>query len=303
VPAAGSVVSIGNRKLTLSNLDKVLFPSGFTKAETIDYYTRIAPVMLPHLKNRGITLKRYPHGTDESVLFEKQCPDYRPPWMKTKTVPRKLREGNIDYCMINDVASLVWVINLAAIELHVPLARTRDWNKPTEMVFDLDPGEPADLVDCCRLGLKFHDVLERLGLTSFAKTSGGKGLHVYVPLNSSGVTFDDTKEFARAIAMIFKRENPKHVVSSMDKSLRRGKVFVDWSQNDRTKTTVCVYSLRAKDRPTVSTPVAWHEVAAAARKRDARSVLFQAEEVLQRVQKLGDLFAPVLKMRQRLPVM
>ena len=236
------VVKVAKKKVTLSNLDKVLYPSGFTKAQIIDYYHRIAPAILPHLKGRGITLKRYPSGTDESHFFEKQCPDHRPPWIKTASVPRRSTAGDIDYCLLKDEADLVWLANLAAIEIHIPLARARDWNRPTEMVFDLDPGEPADIIDCCRFGLKFRDVLARLGLKSFPKTSGGKGLHVYVPLNTAGVNFDDTKEFSRAIAMIFERENPKHITSTMTKSARPGKIFIDWSQNDETKTTVCVYS-------------------------------------------------------------
>ncbi|MEA2711859.1 MAG: bifunctional non-ous end joining protein LigD [Phycisphaerales bacterium] len=295
-------VKIGKKSVDLSNLDKVLYPSGFTKAQIIDYYHRIAPVLLPHLKGRGITLKRYPSGTDKEHFFEKQCPPYRPAWVKTASVPRRIRAGDIDYCLINDEADLIWVANLAAIELHVPLAKAPHWNRPTEMVFDLDPGEPATLIDCCRFGLKFRDVLARLDLQAFAKTSGGKGLHVYVPLNTPGVTFADTKEFARAIAMIFERENPKHITSTMTKSLRPGKIFVDWSQNDETKTTVSVYSLRAKDRPTVSTPVTWDEVESAAKRRDASMITFVSDDVLERVERLGDLFAPVLKVKQKLPI-
>jgi bifunctional non-homologous end joining protein LigD len=294
------VVKVAKKTVTLSNLDKVLYPSGFTKAQVINYYSRIAPVILPHLRGRGITLKRYPSGTDESHFFEKQCPDHRPPWIKTASVPRRSTEGDIDYCLLKDEADLVWLANLAAIEIHIPLARARDWNRPTEMVFDLDPGEPATIIDCCRLGLKFRDVLARLGLKCFPKTSGGKGLHVYVPLNTPGVTFDDTKEFSRAIAMIFERENPKHITSTMTKSLRAGKVFVDWSQNDETKTTVAVYSLRAKQQPTVSTPVTWAEVESVAKKRDARAITFLADELLERVDRVGDLFAPVLKLKQKL---
>src|SRR4051812_10502131 len=225
------LVRIGRRELELSALDKRLYPSGFTKAQIIEYYSRIAPVMLPHLRGRVVTIKRYPRGTNERVFFEKECPPFHPPWVKTESVPRQLREGDIDYCMIADVASLVWVINLDAIELHVPLAHTSDWDRPREMVFDLDPGEPATLLDCCRLSIRFRDILANLGLKSFPKTSGGKGLHVYVPLNAAGVTFDHTKEFAHAVAKIFEKQEPRHIVSVMTKSLRRGKVFVDWSQN------------------------------------------------------------------------
>jgi bifunctional non-homologous end joining protein LigD len=296
------VVKVAKKNVTLSNLDKKLYPSGFTKAQIIDYYHRIAPAILPHLKGRGITLKRYPSGTDESHFFEKRCPDHRPPWIKTASVPRRSTPGDIDYCLLNDAADLVWLANLAAIEIHIPLARARDWNRPTEMVFDLDPGAPADLVDCCRFGLKFRDVLARLGLESFPKTSGGKGLHVYVPLNTPNVTFEQTKEFSRAIAMIFEHENPKHITSTMTKNLRAGKIFVDWSQNDETKTTVCVYSLRAKEQPTVSTPITWDEVAAVAKRGNASAITFLAEDVLERVDRLGDLFEPVLKVKQKLPM-
>jgi bifunctional non-homologous end joining protein LigD len=296
------VVKVAKKNVTLSNLDKVLYPSGFTKAQIIDYYSRIAPVLLPHLKGRGITLKRYPSGTDESYFFEKQCPDHRPTWIKTASVPRRTTAGEIDYCLLNDEADLVWLANLAAIEIHIPLAKARHWNRPMEMVFDLDPGAPADIIDCCRFGLKFRDVLARLGLRSWPKTSGGKGLHVYVPLNTPGVTFADTKEFSRAIAMIFERENPRHITATMTKSLRPGKVFVDWSQNDQTKTTVAVYSLRAKERPTVSTPVTWEEVEAVAKRRDAKSLTFLADDVVERVERLGDLFAAVLKVKQKLPI-
>jgi len=296
------VVKVAKKNVTLSNLDKVLYPSGFTKAQIIDYYHRIAPVILPHLKGRGITLKRYPSGTDESHFFEKHCPDHRPPWVKTASVPRRSTAGEIDYCLLNDEADLVWLANLAAIEIHVPLARARDWNRPTEMVFDLDPGAPADIIDCCKYGLNFRDVLARLGLQSFPKTSGGKGLHVYVPLNTPGVTFADTKEFSRAIAMIFEHENPKHITATMTKRLRAGKIFVDWSQNDETKTTVCVYSLRAKQQPTVSTPVTWDEVAAVAKNGNAAAITFLSDDVLNRVDRLGDLFAQVLKVKQKLPM-
>jgi bifunctional non-homologous end joining protein LigD len=300
-PHAIEKVRIGRRELELVNLRKRLFPSGFTKAQVIEYYTKIAPVMLPHLRGRGVTIKRYPRGTVERFFFEKECPPFHPPWVKTSSVPRQRSEGNIDYCLIGDVASLVWVINLDAIELHVPLARSDDWNRPREMVFDLDPGEPATLVDCCRLGVRFRDMLARLGLKSFAKTSGGKGLHIYVPLNTPGVTFDDTKQFAHAAARIFEKQEPKHVVSVMTKSLRRGKVFVDWSQNDRTKTTVCAYSLRAKGKPMVSAPVTWKEVETAARRGNASSLIFDASDVLARVKRSADLFAPVLKLKQKLP--
>jgi bifunctional non-homologous end joining protein LigD len=293
-------VRIANRQLVLTNLDKTLFPNGFTKAQIIDYYSRIAPLMLPHLRGRGVTIKRYPRGVADRVFFEKECPADRPRWIKTRSVPRQLTEGDIDYCLVDGVASLVWVINLDAVELHVPLACADDWNRPRQMVFDLDPGEGATLRDCCRLGVQFRDILADLGLKSFPKTSGGKGLHVYVPLNAAGITFDDTKGFARAVAEIFAKQEPKHITAAMTKSLRKGKIFVDWSQNDRTKTTVCVYSLRAKDQPTVSTPVTWNEVESAA-KRPSSKLIFTSDQILQRVKTTGDLYAPVLKLKQKLP--
>jgi bifunctional non-homologous end joining protein LigD len=221
--------------------------------------------------------------------------------VKTQSVPRRLRAGDINYCLVRDVASLVWMINLDAIELHVPLALTKSWDRPREMVFDLDPGAPATLLDCCRFGLKFRDVLARLGLKSFPKTSGGKGLHVYVPLNTPGVTFDQTKEFARAIAMIFERQNPKHITSTMTRSLRAGKVFIDWSQNDPRKTTVCAYSLRATDTPGVSTPVSWDELYELEQTGAVDAFAFTPADVLARVDELGDLYADSLAGDQDLP--
>jgi bifunctional non-homologous end joining protein LigD len=287
------VVKVARKNVTLSNLDKVLYPSGFTKAQIIDYYSRIAPVILPHLKGRGITLKRYPSGTDESHFFEKQCPDHRPPWIKTASVPRRSTAGEIDYCLIGDEADLVWLANLAAIEIHVPLAKARDWNRPTEMVFDLDPGEPADISDCAEIALVLRGMFDQLGLQSFAKTTGSKGLQVYVPLNSN-VTYDQTKPFARQVAELLEQQMPDRVTADMAKSKRRGKVLVDWSQNEWHKSTVAAYSLRARERPTVSTPVTWDEV-------DAGKLDYDHADVVKRLDKHGDLFAPVLTTVQALP--
>jgi bifunctional non-homologous end joining protein LigD len=253
-------IEVGGKRLTVSNLGKVLYPKvGFTKGEVIDYYIRISPVLLPHLKNRPITLKRYPDGVEGFFFYEKQCPSHRPAWVKTTGVPSHRRAGKIDYCMMNDLPALVWAANLADLELHTFLHRAPAIKRPTALAFDLDPGAPADIVLCCRVGVWLQAALERLGLESFAKTSGSKGLQLFVPLNTA-TTYEKTKAFARALAERLEREHPEQVVSRMPKALRKGKVLIDWSQNDEHKTTVNVYSLRAKERPAVSTPVTWQEV-------------------------------------------
>ncbi|HYR57526.1 MAG TPA: non-homologous end-joining DNA ligase [Chthoniobacteraceae bacterium] len=294
-------LDVAGRKLTVSNLDKVLYPeAGFTKANVIDYYIRIAPVLLPHLKNRPITLKRYPEGVDGFFFYEKQCPSHRPRWVKTAKVPSRRNEGHIDYCVINELPALVWTANLADLELHTFLHKAPAISRPTALAFDLDPGAPADIVQCCQVGLWLKAIFDKLKLESFAKTSGSKGLQVFVPLNTA-VTYDRTKEFAHTIAEAIARQHAKLVVSRMQKSLRKGKVLIDWSQNDDHKTTVCVYSLRAKARPTVSTPVTWDEVQSALRKKDATRLQFESAAVLRRVEKRGDLFEPVLSLKQRLP--
>jgi bifunctional non-homologous end joining protein LigD len=298
--APAQTLKIGRRTLGISNVDKPLYPSGFTKGRVIDYYRDIAPVMLPHLKDRAITLKRYPNGTQSIFFFEKNCPSHHPVWMATICVSREGDKADPHHCLFNEPAALIWAANLAALELHVPLGKAKDPDRPTCMVFDLDPGAPADMLDCCRLAIQMRDLLHRLHLQSFAKTSGSKGLHFYVPLNTP-CTFDHTKNFARAIAQLFERQLPDKVTSSMSKSVRAGKIFIDWSQNDRHKTTVAVYSLRAKDRPTVSTPVAWKEIERALKKGDASDLSFETDAVLARVKKQGDLFEPVLKLKQKLP--
>ncbi len=262
-------VKISSHTLALTNLDKVLYPSGFAKGQVIAYYSRISRIILPHLRNRHLTLKRYPNGTEARFFFEKSCPAHRPPWVKVGPVVTSGGERTIDYCLINDKASLVWVANLAALELHTPLSRYDDPDHATSMVFDLDPGAPADILDCARLGLKLRNTLERLNLRSFAKTSGGKGLHVWIPLNTRP-TFDRTKAFANAIATIFSKENPNQVTTIMTKNQRGGKVLIDWSQNDRGKTTVCPYSLRARQSPSVSTPLSWEELEHAVRRKQAQ---------------------------------
>ena len=294
-------IEVAGKKLMVSNLDKVLYPeAGFTKGQVIDYYIRIAPVLLPHLKNRPITLKRYPDGVEGFFFYEKQCPSHRPAWVKTTEVPSRREEGKIDYCLMNDLPALVWAANLADLELHTFLHRAPAITRPTALAFDLDPGEPADMVQCCRVGLWLRAIFEDLGLQSFAKTSGSKGLQIFVPLNTA-TTYEKTKAFAHALAQRLEREHPQEVVSQMQKALRKGKVLIDWSQNDEHKTTVNVYSLRAKSQPTVSTPVTWAEVEAVAKKGDGSRLIFDSEAALKRAEKLGDLFAPLLTLKQRLP--
>jgi bifunctional non-homologous end joining protein LigD len=255
---------------------------------------------LPHLRGRPLTMKRYPEGVNAGHFYEKNCPKHRPEWVQTAPVWSEGNDRWMDYCLVQDIATLVWAANLADIELHTSLSLASDILRPTMMVFDLDPGPPADIVQCCEVGLAVLRIFEKLGMQAFPKTSGSKGLQVYVPLNTP-VTYDETKTFARELARGLERERPELVVSDMKKSLRTGKVFVDWSQNDDHKTTICVYSLRAKEKPTVSTPVAWDEVEVCLKKRDASMLVFESDQVLERVQKMGDLFGPVLKLKQKMP--
>ncbi len=294
-------IRIGSRTLAVSNPDKVLYAkSGFTKSEVIEYYVKIADAMLPHIKGRTVTLKRYPNGSTGMFFYEKNCPSHRPPWVKVANVPSRKRENGVNYCLIDSAAALAWVAQLASLELHTSLSRSTNILRPTMMVFDLDPGPPADIIDCIHIAIRMRDLLERLGLKSFPKTSGGKGLHFYVPLNTA-VTYDQTKAFSRAVAELFEREDPQHVTATMKKAVRSNKVFIDWSQNDEHKTTVCAYSLRAREYPTVSTPVTWKELESAFAARDPDSLVFEAPDVLKRVADKGDLFAPVLNLKQKLP--
>ncbi len=295
---------VEGRTLLVSNLEKVLYPEAtFTKAQVIDYYIRIAPVLLPHLKDRPITLKRYPEGVEGFFFYEKQCPSHRPDWVETATVPSGPDEQKrIDYCVMNDLPALVWAANLADLELHTFLHRAPAFTRPTAIAFDLDPGPPADIVLCCQVGVRVRQIFDRLGLQSFPKTSGSKGLQVYVPLNTA-TSYEKTKAFAHGIAQRLEAEQPDLVVSRMQKALRPGKVLVDWSQNDEHKTTINAYSLRAKAQPTVSTPVAWKEVEATAKRGDASRLVFTSDQVLRRVGQHGDLFAPVLELKQRLPAL
>jgi bifunctional non-homologous end joining protein LigD len=296
-----TVVDIEGKRLKLSNLDKVLYPdAGFTKGQVIDYYARIAPVLLPHLRGRPLTLKRYPNGVNGMHFYEKNCPKHRPEWVQTAPIWSPGNNKWMEYCLAQDLPTLVWAANLADLELHTSLSLGKEIMQPTMIVFDLDPGPPATIVQCCQVGLWVRDLFRKFGLESFAKTSGSKGLQIYVPLNTK-ITYEETKPFAHELARLMEKQHPELVVSDMKKALRVNKIFVDWSQNDDYKTTVCVYSLRAKERPTVSTPVKWSEVEKCLDAKDGGLLVFDSDQVLQRVEKLGDLFEPVLSMKQKLP--
>jgi bifunctional non-homologous end joining protein LigD len=293
-----ATLDVEGTQVHVTNLDKIFYPKvGFTKGQVIDYNIRISPVLIPHLKDRPISLKRYPEGVEGPYFYEKRCPDHRPKWVKTARVP-KTEGGEINYCVINDLPALVWAANLADLELHTFLHKAPALNRPTALALDLDPGPPADILLCCQVGQQIKAIFDHLGLESFPKTSGSKGLQVYVPLNTA-VTYQRTKSFARAIAEVLEHQAPEIVISQMRRNLRKGRVFVDWSQNDAHKTTVNVYSLRAKERPTVSTPVTWDEVAEAAENK--RRLSFDSNDVLKRVEQSGDIFAPVLTLKQKLP--
>ena len=300
-------VVIAGKRLSLTNLSKVLYPqTGFTKAQVIDYYSRIAPVLLPHYKGRPLTLKRYPDGVDHFFFYEKNCPAHRPDWVKTLPVWSEGNEAVMHYCDLADLPTLVWAANLASLELHPSLSLGKALDQPTSVVFDLDPGAPAAMLECCEVALLLRDQLDALGLKSFVKTSGSKGLQLYVPLNTKvvyegGGKSVGTKDFARALAEVLERQHPQLIVSKMKKTLRVGKVLVDWSQNDEHKTTVGVYSLRAKDTPTVSTPVSWAEVERCRKQADPTLLSFEAADVLSRVERDGDLFADLVTLRQKLP--
>jgi len=288
---------VGDVTVSLSNLEKLMYPrAGFTKGHVIDYYTRIAPTLLPHLRARPLTLKRYPNGVEGTFFYEKRCPSHRPEWVRTTAVWSGRNEGDIDFCLCEDLPTLVWLANLADLELHTPMARAPAMDNPTMVAFDLDPGPPATIVECARVAMELRRSFDFFGLQAFPKTSGSKGMQVYLPLNVPGVTYEDTRAFSRGLAQVLERRMPDLVVSDMAKSKRGGKVFVDWSQNDRHKTTVNVYSLRAMERPTVSTPLTWDEVSDI-----SEPLTFTSDEVLERVERLADLFAPVQTLEQELP--
>ena len=299
--AENRVVEVDGRELKLTNLDKVLYPkAGFTKGQVVDYYAKVAPVLVPHLSGRAVTLRRFPEGVEDfdSAFFEKRCPKHRPKWVKT--TPVEAETGRIDFCVCDSLPTLIWFAQLAAVELHPSLSRSRAPKRPTALVFDLDPGAPADVVDCCRVAVRLREMFGHFEVESFPKTSGSKGLQVYVPLNNE-VRYEVTKPFAKAIAQLLEKQTPELVVSKMKKVEREGRVFVDWSQNHERKTTISVYSLRARERPTASTPVTWEEVEGAADSGDASTLVFEADAVLDRIERHGDLFAPVLELQQELP--
>ena len=298
----GVEVKVGERTLKVTNLDKVLYPAtGFTKRDVIEYLVHVAPAILPHLEGRPLTRKRYPNGVDDKFFFEKNTPSHRPEWVKV--APIELSKKTVEFTVCDDLPTLVWLGNLAALELHTSLSRAVPIERPTAMVFDLDPGPPATIVECCRVALILHGMFENLGLKAFPKTSGNKGMQVYVPLNVPDATYEKTKGFSRAVAETLEAGEPDLVVSRMAKNLRGGKVFIDYSQNDEHKTTVNVYSLRARERPTVSTPLEWDEVRACLDSEDPQDLVFEAAQVIERVAEHGDLFAPVLSLVQEIPAL
>jgi len=298
-----TVVEVEGRRLSLANLEKTLYPAdGFTKAQVLDYYRRAVDVILPHLRGRALTLKRYPEGVDQDFFFEKRCPAHRPAWVKTAQVRHREAEGSMTVCLVEALATLMWVQNLASLELHVPLARAATSGTPDFVVFDLDPGDRAGIPECARVALILRELLARVGLVCTAKTSGKKGLHLYVPLNRAETTFEDIKAFSRAVAEALHKDHPDLVTARMAKGDRAGKVFINWSQNSASATMVCVYSLRAEEQPTVSCPLSWAEVEAAVRPRAAGKLRITAAAALNRIAKQGDLFREVLLTRQKLPV-
>lgn len=296
--AKETTLDIDGTSVAVSRLDKIFYPrTGFTKGDVLDYYIRVSPFLLPHLKDRPVSLKRYPDGVDGFFFYEKNCPAYRPAWVKTMKVAKS--DGSvIKYCSMNGLSALVWAVNLADLELHTFLHRYPAIHRPSCLAFDLDPGPPAGILQCAEVALLLRRIFQQLGLEAFAKTSGSKGMQVYVPLNTSA-TYGRTKEFAEMMAKVLAEKFPDQITGMMSKANRPGRIFVDWSQNDEKKTTVCVYSLRAREHPTVSTPVTWREVQSSVKSR--RPLQFDTEQVLSRVAKRGDLFAPVLSLKQKLP--
>ncbi len=296
--SGATVVEIDDHQVRLTNLDKALYPSGFTKAEVIDYFVRIAPVATRHLAGRCVTFRRYPDGTDAEGFFEKRCNRHRPEWVAVSLGPGD-RRGGIEYCRVEDTATMAWAANLAAIELHAPMAAAADLETPLAVVFDFDPGPGTSVVECCEVAMAARAVIDAVGLSAWCKTSGSKGLQMYVPLNTAGTTHHGAADFALAVGQVLERQLAGRVTTVMAKEARPGKVFVDWSQNAHHKTTIAPYSLRARHRPTVSTPVTWHEIEGCA--AGDLELVFEASDVLQRVAEHGDLFAEVLTLEQELP--
>jgi bifunctional non-homologous end joining protein LigD len=297
-------VEVEGKELRLSNLDKVLYPkTGFTKGEMVDYYAKVAPAIVPHLSGRAVTLRRFPEGVEDldAAFFEKRCPKHRPKWVKTAKVQAGPRAGVIEFCVCDSLPTLIWMAQLAALELHPSLSKSRAPKRPTVLAFDLDPGPPADIVHCSRVALRLRDLLEQVNLQCFAKTSGSKGMQLYVPLNTK-TSYEETRPFAQALAQVVANQDPENILAKMGKKTdRSGKVFIDWYQNNERKTTISVYSLRARERPTCSTPVTWEEVEKAANSGKGDHLVFETKDVLKRLDEHGDLFAPVLRMEQDLP--
>lgn len=293
-------LEIDGREVKVSNPDKVFYPqTGFTKGEVLKYYIDIAPAMLPHLKDRPLSFKRYPDGVEGLSFFEKNCPSHRPEWVETTPVWSDVKQANTNFCLANDLASLVWAANLGVLEFHTSLSKKNKIDQPTMMVYDLDPGEGVNIIECCQVGLWVKEALEAAGFECYPKTSGSKGLQLYTPINSKA-SYEYTKSLSHELAIELEREHPDQIVSKMSKELRKKKVFIDWSQNDEHKTTVCVYSTRAKPIESASTPVKWEEVKAALKKRNPDLLVFKPFEVVKRFQKFGDLFEPVLTQKQSL---
>ena len=294
-------VEISGKKISLSNLQKDLYPSyGFTKAHILEYYRRISKFILPHLEGRAITLKRYPEGVEKEFFFEKRCPSYRPSWVTTARITRDNGE-EMTVCLVNDLNTLIWIENLASLELHVPLARADSPETPDSVIFDLDPGDGADILDCTRVAMVLRDLLSQVQLASYVKTSGKKGLHVCVPLNRQETTFDETKQFSKAVAEVLQRHYPDLVTTKMAKEHRNKKVFINWSQNDSSKTMVSVYSLRAREKPFVSFPLAWEELESSTGQGAPEKLLVTHAEAVSRAEKSGDLFGDLIVKKQKLP--
>ena len=295
-------LSIDGRDVPVTNLEKLLYPEArFTKAQIIDYYIRVSEYLLPHFHNRPVTLKRYPSGINGQFFYEKDEPSFAPDWIETFPVPRRAGGPDICYILINDLSTLVWCANAASLELHPFLHCVPAIHQPTSVVFDLDPGEGADLLTCARIAFLLKDVLTALGLQTWPKVSGSKGLQLYVPLNS-GLTYAVTQPFAKALAELLARQHPDEIVAEMAKSKRAKRVFIDWSQNADFKTTVGVYSLRAKrDRPFVSLPISWDELGSALKARNTANLFFEPDDAFERLAQVGDLFAPLLTLKQSLP--
>ncbi len=295
-----AVVEMDGRRLPVSNLEKDLYPSyGFTKADILSYYRRIAPFILPHLKDRALTLKRYPEGVEKDFFFEKRCPTHRPDWVRTAEVSHDGERMTV--CVVDDLQTLLWAENLASLELHVPLARVGSPRTPDFMVFDLDPGDGSGILECAQVALVLRDLLSRLELECQVKASGRKGLHVYVPLNHVGTTFEETKTFSKTVALVLQKHYPDLVTARMAKKERTARVFINWSQNDASKTMISVYSLRAREKPFVSFPLAWKDVEDAARTGDPARLLVMSTEAVSRAESAGDLFGELLTKEQKLP--